>query len=111
MSPVIEDKAAEWSSLHETRGWALPREQELGVEVGSARFLPRTLQAGSQNLFLPILPHLTSTKPFPALSISISRVPFQREAAQGEPPVEEQMSCQALPCRGGGECSMFCCFC
>lgn len=99
MSPVVEDKAAEWSSLHETHGWTLPREKELGVGVGTAGFLPRSLQEGSQNLFLPILPLITSTKPLPALRASISQVPSGREAAEGKLPVEEQMSCQI----NGGE--------
>lgn len=93
MSPVVEDKAAEWSSLHGTLGSTLPGEKELGVGVESARFLPGALQEGSQSLFLPILPLITSTKPLPALSASISRVPAGREVAEGKPPVEEQMSC------------------
>lgn len=88
MSPVTEDKAAEWSPLHETRSWILPREKELGVGLGSARFLPRPLQEGSQSLFLPILPLIT------IVALASSQYIHQPdsikdEAAEGKPPVTE----------------------
>lgn len=95
MSPVIEDKAAEWSSLHETRGWALPREQELGVEVGSARFLPRTLQAGSQNLSSPS--SHTSPAPSPSQLSVYPLAGFHSRGRQHRGNRQSRSKCPARP--------------